>query len=906
MTISPGTRFGSYEVSESIGAGGMGEVWRARDTSLKRDVALKVLPAAFVADADRLARFRREAEILASLNHPNIATIHGLEQVDGQTVIVMELVEGPTLADRLERGPIPPDETIAIALQIVAALEAAHEKGVVHRDLKPANLKIRDDGTVKVLDFGISKPIDPTAISGGSAVATTPAVTQTGVILGTAAYMSPEQARGKFVDERTDIWAFGCLLFEMLTGQPVFGGEDVMLTLARVLDRDADLKSIPKTISPAVRHTIKLCLEKDPRRRIADIRDVRLALEGIFETALPETAAAEVARQPLWRRALVPAAALLLGGLLVGFTAWQRWPAPAPERSFRFEVSLDEGQRLRGVGRDAIAISPDGRRLAMNRTDGLFVRAMDELDARLLPNTENALTNPAFSPDGEWIVFWRNSDSLLQKVRVTGGAPVTLAQVTNPTGLFWAEDDRILVGQPDAILVVPANGGMPQVLIDSGESVYWDPQVLPDGSVLYTAYDGALGMIAVETPGSGDRTDLFRGERAVYLPTGHIATTDSDNPGTVSVRTFDLQTRIAGGPIPIQDNVWSANGKHQFAISREGTAAFVTGAPTEYSDAVLAIADGQGRVSRLDVSPARYRGPRISPDGTKVAVEIIGEDGRSGIWVYDLSGESAFRQLLGAGNNMRPLWTPDGERLTFASDREGVWGIYLQPMDGSAIAERLIVAEPDVEYWPDSWSPDMRTLAITRIQGTLSAIQVQRVATIAIDEQGKAAEPELLEDDDFGGAAFSPNGRWIAYRTNTPDIGGVPSQIQVQPFPRTGATYGITAQGGGSYPVWSADGRELIYRRPAAGAGDSIALVLGRVEVTSGQGFAWGNESQIEVEGGLAYFGFRDYDPLPDGEGMLLLMSTNPVSADEGRELTIEVATHWFDLVRERAPPSDR
>jgi serine/threonine protein kinase len=281
MSISPGTRFGAYAIVEPIGSGGMGEVYRARDTELKRDVAVKVLPASFAADADRLARFRREAEILASLNHANIAQVYGLEQADGELLIVMELVEGPTLADRIKEGPIPPDEAMNIALQVVSALEAAHANQIVHRDLKPANVKVKDDGTVKVLDFGISKSIDPQAIS-GSPVMTTPAVTETGVILGTAAYMSPEQARGKFVDQRTDVWAFGCLLFEMLTGQPAFGGEDVMLTLARVLDRDTDLSSMPKTISPAVRHTIKLCLEKDPRKRMADIRDVRLALEGDF------------------------------------------------------------------------------------------------------------------------------------------------------------------------------------------------------------------------------------------------------------------------------------------------------------------------------------------------------------------------------------------------------------------------------------------------------------------------------------------------------------------------------------------------------------------------------------------------------------------------------------------------
>jgi serine/threonine protein kinase len=322
MALEPGARFDVYEVAESIGAGGMGEVYRAKDLDLKRDVAIKILPESFASDADRLTRFQREAEILATLNHPNIAQVYGFEKFDGQTAIVMELVDGPTLADRIEEGPIPPDEAMGIALQVVAALEAAHQKGIVHRDLKPANVKVGEDGTVKVLDFGISKPIDPSAISGGSPVAATPAVTQTGVILGTAAYMSPEQARGKLVDQRTDVWAFGCLLFEMLTGQPAFGGEDMMLTLARVLANDTDLGSIPGTISPAVRHTIGLCLEKDPKKRIHHIGDVRLALEGTFETELPRSSQA-VAKRSVWRRALPIAAAVVLAA-----AAWFLKPAP--------------------------------------------------------------------------------------------------------------------------------------------------------------------------------------------------------------------------------------------------------------------------------------------------------------------------------------------------------------------------------------------------------------------------------------------------------------------------------------------------------------------------------------------------------------------------------------------------
>jgi serine/threonine protein kinase len=371
VALETGTRFGSYEVAERIGSGGMGEVYRATDTELKRDVALKVLPQAFVEDADRLARFQREAEILASLNHANIAQIYGLEKASDQTVIVMELVEGPTLADRLEAGPIPPDEAMEIALQVATALKAAHGKQIVHRDLKPANVKVRNDGTVKVLDFGISKPVDPQAIS-GAPVMTTPAVTQTGVILGTAAYMSPEQARGKAVDQRTDIWAFGCLLFEMLTGQPAFGGEDMMAILARVIDRDTDLSSIPRTISPAVRHTIKLCLEKNPDKRISDIRDVRLALGGAFESELPRIAGVAAAT-PLWRRVLPVAAAVVVTSAVVGLGDLLSL-RPEPGGVVRFDYDLPEGQVPRGASGPIVALSPDGRRFAYNTADGIYLR----------------------------------------------------------------------------------------------------------------------------------------------------------------------------------------------------------------------------------------------------------------------------------------------------------------------------------------------------------------------------------------------------------------------------------------------------------------------------------------------------------------------------------------------------
>ena len=380
MSLTPGTRLGPYEVTAQIGVGGMGEVYRARDVKLQRDVAIKVLPTAFAHDAERLARFEREARTLASLNHPNIAQVHGLEQADGVQALVMELVEGPTLADRITRGAIPVDEALPIATQIAEALEAAHEQGIIHRDLKPANIKVRPDGTVKVLDFGLAKALEPTgAISPGMSQAptiTTPAVTQHGVILGTAAYMSPEQARGKAVDKRSDVWAFGCVLFEMLAGKRAFGGDDISDTLANVLKTEPDWNRLPAAVPARVRQAIRACLQKDPKQRIGDAQSVRLALEGLFETGMSQAAEALRAPQPAWRRALPLALASLVTAAIVGVGVWSLLPSAEPPLVNRFDYVLPEGQRFTSADRPVMAFSSDGRHFVYNTQEGLYLRTM--------------------------------------------------------------------------------------------------------------------------------------------------------------------------------------------------------------------------------------------------------------------------------------------------------------------------------------------------------------------------------------------------------------------------------------------------------------------------------------------------------------------------------------------------
>jgi serine/threonine-protein kinase len=906
MAIASGTRIGPYEVIEKIGAGGMGEVYRATDTTLEREVAIKVLPESFAADAGRIARFAQEAKTLAALNHSHIAQIYGLEKAGDATVIVMELVDGPTLADRIAQGAIPPDEALNIALQVADALEAAHGQSIVHRDLKPANIKLRPDGTIKVLDFGIAKALEPlSAASGGPAPIMTTPVTQIGVILGTAAYMSPEQARGKAIDERTDIWAFGCLLYEMLTGQPAFGGEDVPLTLARVLAHDTDMTTLPGMISPAVRQTLRLCLQKDPRKRVADIRDVKLALTGAFETGTQASAAAGVAARRLWQRPLpVAVGALVVGGLIAGGAAWNLQPPAEPPVVTRFVLDLPQDRAFRNMGRDIVALSADGRYLAYNAAGGLYLRAMEETEARALPGTETAMTNPFFSSDGEWVGYWDLINGQLKKSRISGGAPVPLATIRNPFGAAWGSDDFIVFGQAGGIFRVSANGGDPELLIAADPSEdFWDPQVLPDGSILYAAFGDGPGTIRVETPGRADRTELFAAERAIYLPTGHLVTAEAvsqDALRPLFVRSFDLATRAYGGPVPIEEGVLFAQGKTHFTASPSGTLAFATGIGVGAADTALALVDRKGSVELLDVEPNQYRGPRVSRDGTRVAVEIIGENARSSVWIYDLSGSRAFRPLLGAGSNVRPIWTPDGERLTYASDRDGTWGIYWQPADGSGVAERLTTAEEGVEHWPDSWSADGKTLAFTRIQGSLEAIALQEVWTVTLDAEGRPEDPVVLIPRNAGGAAFSPIGNWIAYRSNDATVGEI-QQLHVQPFPPTGGVYAVTDQGG-SYPTWSRDGTELFYRRPAAGS--NTFLTLGSVEVTSGASFAWGNETTLAIQGGIAFFGYRDYDLMPDGERLVtgVVADASGAAAPAETGFSIEVVANWSELAKERAP----
>jgi hypothetical protein len=677
-------------------------VWCATDTNLGRQVAIKILPDAFAHDPDRLARFEREAKTLASLNHPNIAVIHGLEKADGIRALVMELVEGPTLADRIGQGPILVDEALPIARQIAEALEGAHEQGIIHRDLKPANIKVRSDGTVKVLDFGLAKAMEPMGAMSPSAsmspTITTPAMTQAGIILGTAAYMSREQAKGRPADRRSDVWAFGAVLYEMLTGRRAFEGEDISDTLASVLKSDPDWTALPTDVSAAIRTLLRRCLAKDRRQRIADASVASFVLaESATLPMLPD--ARPVAHTWRWRSAAV-AVAVIGAAAVVGLGAWIRWPSPAEHPVSRFSFRLPDGQRFTNTGRRVVAISPDGSQVAYVANLRIYLRSVSEFDSHVVPGTDirEGVVNPVFSPDGGSLAFFSLADQTVRRVALTGGAPVMICPATAPIGMTW-DVSGIVFGQgAGGIRRCPANGGMPEQLakVEADEQAS-GPQVLPGGEFLifsiakeqdgFERHDKA--RIVVQSLATGERRTLIEGGSR-YLPTGHLLYALDGSMFTVS---FDLaQQMVTGGPVSVVEGVRRAAGGitavAHFDISNSGNLLYVPGpARLQTSGYAVALADRSGSVTPLKASPGRYVHARLSRDGTRAALDT--DDGKeANVWINELTGTNAMKRLTFSGGNRFPVWSPDGQRVAFQSDREGDLAIFAQRIDGTGV-ERL-------------------------------------------------------------------------------------------------------------------------------------------------------------------------------------------------------------------------
>ena len=711
MPLSPGTTIGHYDVTALLGEGGMGQVWQATDTQLNRQVALKILPDAFAADPDRLARFTREAQILASLNHPNIAAIYGIEEAEGTRALVLELVEGPTLADRISKGPIPLDEALPIAKQMAEALEAAHEAGVIHRDLKPANVKVKGDGTVKVLDFGLAKALDPNPEGDPSQSPTlTAAATQMGVILGTAAYMSPEQARGSTVDRRADIWSFAVVLYEMLTGRKPFPGDDISQTLARVIDRDPDWDVLPKTLSPALDTYLRRCLQKDPRQRVRDIGDVRLALEGAFETTGGMPSEPTVAPHlRAWQRPVPALLALLLAAVVAGLGGWvltRSAPAPRPD-VMRFTIIPADTAPLNlpGFSHD-LAISRDGTQIVYQSNGAqLNLRPLDQLSGAPLRGAEPA-AGPFLSPDGLWVGFVSTGGTTLQRVSILGGAPVTLAELPSPVeGASWGLDDQIIIGTADGgLLRIPGGGGEPEVLTtaedaDLSESHRW-PFIIPRREAVLFAIgssgqfttDAELAVLELE---SGAVTRLgLAGVSPHYVSTGHVVYAAED--GSLRAVPFDAGTlSVTGSPVPLVASIpVKGGGAADFDVSDNGRLVYVPTltAAGQTSRLVVAGRDGAG-TTLADIEGLAYY-PRFSPDGTRVAYAVAqapGSNTEADLWVLDVERGTRTR-LTSGGSNRRfyPVWSPDGARLAYSESASNPNRVMVIAADGGGEPEILL------------------------------------------------------------------------------------------------------------------------------------------------------------------------------------------------------------------------
>ena len=851
MPLIVGTRLGPYEIQSALGAGGMGEVYRARDTKLGREVALKVVSESFAHDPDRVARFHREAQLLATLNHPHIATIHGLEESGGSQFLVMELVDGETLADRLahvgrvpQSGPagLPIDEALAVARQVADALQAAHEKGIIHRDLKPANIALTADGQVKVLDFGLAKALETASVAGSkdpaymaSASPTLSlAATQAGVILGTAAYMAPEQARGKATDKRADIWAFGCVLYEMLSGRRAFEGEDASETMAFVMVREPDWAALPSDVPAAIRLLLRRCLEKDRRKRVADIAAALFVLDEATGLAATDDAvrvprggpadaagsAGAIHADPAYvrsirRRALlIGAAAVVVTAAIVGAAVW--WTTrPASPSVSRTTITTSGATALtvNNADRD-IAITPDGSRIVYRGTNQLLVRALDQLEPDVLSGL-GAPRGVFISPDGQWIGFF-DGGTPLKKVAITGGPPVTLMSgdgSAGPRGATWGPDGTIVFATSavaTGLQRVSAAGGEPTVLTtpdrERGESDHLWPEFLPGGqAVLFTvtAVGGGLdnAQIAVLDLQSGTSKVLIRGgSHAHYVPTGHLV---YGVAGTLRAVAFDLgQLEVIGTPAPVLEGVATTGaGAADMAVAANGSLVYVPGTAGGAGQQTIVSVDRRGQAAPLPGIPLdSYRDVRVSPDGGRLALATQTE-----VWTYDVLRATLSRLTTDPAPDNQPLWTPDGQRIIFRSTRAGHPELLWRPADGTGSDERLLTRAKDlIDLNPNGWSADGRQLLVTEVSQGSSGVQCA-IEQMAIE---RPSDVQVLVKNEFCNqfAAVSPDGRWMAYQSN---VSGR-NEIYAERYPELGSWQQISTSGA-TRPVWSRNGRELFF-----------------------------------------------------------------------------------------------
>jgi len=884
MALAAGTFLGPYEILAPLGAGGMGEVYRAKDTKLGREVALKILPATFTNDPERLARFRREAQVLAALNHPHIGAIYGLDEANGTQFLVLELVDGESLDKRIARGKIPVDEALAIARQIAEALEAAHEKGIIHRDLKPANTALRRDGNVKVLDFGLAKATE--AASGSLDVTNSPTITSPammtgiGVILGTAAYMSPEQAKGRPADKRSDVWAFGCLLYEMLTGRQAFVGETISDTLVAVLKEEPDLARVPVRI----RRLLYACLQKDPKQRLQAISDWQLLLED----------AAEARSQA---RPSLPWALAGAFALVAVFALWAPWRRAAPTNArdaMRLDVDLGMAVAPTNLGPDAI-LSPDGTRLVFvaegpNDKSRLLTRRLDQSQSESaeLRGSDGAYA-PFFSPDGHWVGFFAGGK--LRKTRVDGGEPVTLCDAPAGRGGTWGEDGHIIAALETqrGLSLIPAEGGSITSLttLAPGEQSHRWPQVLPGGKIVL--------FMSSATASNYDEADISvwslaaHAEKIVmkraglyprYVPSGHLLYV---RKGTLLAVPFDpVRLEVRGSPaVAVEDVSNDTNyGFSRLDVSSSGMALYRKGRTEGLT--TIHWMDSTGKMEPLETEPALYLFPRISPDGSKL-ISIVNQGPNADLWIYDWQRGGKTRVTDGENVYGNPVWSPDGQYVVFNSPG----GMWWARTDGAG-KPRLLTGSKALQ-WPSSFSPDGRRLVFSELNRAGGLVQ-----TVLLDGGSgelRANKPEVFLQTSSAQPfpAFSPDGRWLAYA----DAESGSYEVYVRAFPDRGSRW-LISNGGGTMPRWARNGRELFYRTE-----DSRIMVA--TYSARGDTFV-ADKPRLWSDKRLASTGLTpNLDLAPDGKRFAVLMPPGGTEATDVQR-HVMLLMNFFDELRRIAP----
>jgi Tol biopolymer transport system component len=891
MPILPGRRLGPYEILSAIGAGGMGEVYKARDTRLDRTVAIKVLPVHLADRPELRERFGREARTIASLNHPHICVLHDIGRQDGIDFLVMEYLEGETLAQRLVKGPLPLEQVLQYAIEISDALDKAHRKGVTHRDLKPGNIMLTKSGT-KLLDFGLAKlkqEVAPANVQLSELPTANDPLTAQGVIVGTLQYMAPEQLEGKEVDTRTDIFAFGTVVYEMATRKRAFEGKSQASVISAIMSSDPlPMSSLQPMTPPALDRVVKKCLAKEREDRWQSAKDLTDELKWIAGASAEAPKAAVPQVKPAvkgWRRAGLPVSIILAMAILTGVVIWKfsSKASPTPQPVTRTVITLPPGDRLEGIDAAALVLSPDGSHLAYVATRGsgsqLYLRSMDSLEARPIPGTEGA-NAPFFSPDGQWLGFMAGGK--LMKVSVNGGAVVTLCNLVNqgiPNGASWGDEGTIIFssggGGPIQQVVDAGGAAQPLTRLEKGENSHRWPEFLPGSKALLFAGGTVISSnIGVHAISKGDRRDLVQGGTSPhYAASGHLVFAQS---GTLMAVPFDPQRlEVRGAPVPVIEGVTQSafTGATQYSFSDTGTLVYVSGG-AEGALRRLVWVNRNGAEQLLSAPARDYGYPRLSPDGRRVAVEV-----GSQIWLYDLARDTLTRFTFEGATNQNPAWTPDGKRIAFYSTKEGTANLFWQLADGSGGLERLSTSQ-HVQV-PKSWSPDGQLLAFHENNPvTQKDIWVLRLSD-------RKAEPFLRTPFIEGAPTFSPDGRLLAYVSNE---SGRP-EIYVQPYPGPGGKWQVSIDSG-TEPAWNRNGRELFYR-----SGKKMIAV----EVTKQSSFSAG-KPHVLFEG--EYFASQfplagtAYDVSPDGQRFLMVKET-----EQATSITqINVVLNWFEELKEKVP----